>query len=250
MKNKSGFKVVGGIILLAAVIILGVCFVSQWQNGQKEDAYQDMRQDTDKDGENGTEAVHDFSRLKKQNADIYAWVQVPNTKVDYPVLQSTEDNYYLNHDFNRRESQPGSIYSNACNSTDMEDAITILYGHDMKAHTMFGSLHFFDDKDFFEENDTILVETPEALRTYVIYGVFNYNDDYLPSVFDVKDTEGAAAFIASLEECAAQGDELTHVRQGETLTEDDKILVLSTCISGQDDRRFLVVAKLTNRDGY
>ena len=120
----------------------------------------------------------------------------------------------------------------------------------MKAHTMFGSLHLFDDKEFFDENDTILVETPEALLTYSIYGVYNYNDNYIPSVFSVTEAQGAQEFIDSLEECAKEGDKLTHIRQGETLTADDKILVLSTCISGQDDRRFLVVAKLTDRDGY
>lgn len=235
------------IVVVIAAICVGVFFYTQWQNDKSEDTYQEIRKETKIEKK---KAAHDFSKLQEQNGDIYAWIQVPNTKVDYPVLQSSEDNFYLGRDINKQNSKPGSIYSNACNSKDMEDAITIFYGHDMKAHTMFGSLHLFDDEAFFEENETLLVETPHALRTYVIYGVYNYNDNYIPAVFAVNEPQGAQDFIDSLEECAKEGDKLTHVRQGETLTADDKILVLSTCISGQDDRRFLVVAKLIDTQDY
>lgn len=244
MKQNSYVRIISVIVVVAAAIMVGLFFFQQWRNDKGEETYQEIRKETKQ------KAAHDFEQLQKQNADIYAWIQVPNTKVDYPVLQSEEDNFYLSRDINKQNSKPGSIYSNSCNSKDMEDAITILYGHDMKAHTMFGSLHLFDDKEFFDENDTILVETPEALLTYTIYGVYNYNDNYIPAVFAVNEPQGAQDFIDSLEECAKEGDKLTHIRQGETLTADDKILVLSTCISGQDDRRFLVVAKLTSRDGY
>lgn len=246
MKTNGRTKIISVIVVLIAAICVGVFFYTQWQNDKSEDAYHKLRQEKTQE----QKATHDFAQLQKQNPDIYAWIQVPNTKVDYPVLQSEEDNYYLSRDINKQDSKPGSIYSNACNGKDMEDAITIFYGHDMKAHTMFGSLHLFDEEEFFEENDTILVETAEALYTYVIYGVYNYNDNYIPAVFAVDEAQGAQDFIDSLEECAKEGDKLTHVRQGETLTADDKILVLSTCISGQDDRRLLVVAKQTNRDGY
>ena len=248
MKQNSYVRIISIIVVVAAAIMVGLFFFQQWRSDKGEETYQEIRKETKK--ETKQKAAHDFEQLQKQNADIYAWIQVPNTKVDYPVLQSEEDNFYLSRDINKQNSKPGSIYSNSCNSKDMEDAITILYGHDMKAHTMFGSLHLFDDPEFFEENETILVETPQELRTYSIYGVFNYNDNYIPSVFSVTEAQGAQDFIDSLEECAKEGDKLTHVRQGETLTADDKILVLSTCISGQDDRRFLVVAELTNRDKY
>ena len=246
MKSNGRLKIISGIVILAAAMVAGVFVYSQWQSDKKEETYQELRQEKGQ----GRNASHDFSQLQKQNPDIYAWIQVPNTKVDYPVLQSEEDNYYLSRDINKQDSKSGSIYSNGCNNKDMEDAITIFYGHDMKAHTMFGSLHLFDEAAFFEENATILVETPEALRTYVIYGVYNYNDNYIPSVFAVNEAQGVQDFIDSLEECAKEGDKITHVRQGETLTADDKILVLSTCISGQDDRRFLVVAKLADTVAY
>lgn len=246
MKIKGRTKIISVIVVLIAAICVGVFFYTQWQNDKSEDTYHKLRQEKTQE----QQAVHDFAQLQKQNPDIYAWIRVPNTKVDYPVLQSSEDNFYLSRDINKQDSKPGSIYSNTCNSKDMEDAITIFYGHDMKAHTMFGSLHLFDDEAFFEENETILVETPDALRTYVIYGVYNYNDNYIPAVFSVNEAQGAQDFIDSLDECVKEGDKLTHVRQGETLTADDKILVLSTCISGQDDRRFLVVAKLADTQDY
>ncbi len=171
---------------------------------------------------------------------------MPNTIVDYPVLQSEEDNYYLNHDLDHTETIAGAIYSNACNSQDMSDGITILYGHDMKADTMFGSLHLFDEADFFETNETMTFETADAIYTYQIFGVYNFNDSYLPSLYDVTSASGVESFLSDLESCANERSSITHVREDVEVTSSDKLLVLSTCISGRDDRRFLVVGKLVD----
>lgn len=244
-------RMVSVALLVAALISLGVYLYQQHQNDLAEEAYEKLR-DTEEVEEPTEEATpqHDFAALQEQNSEIYAWVAVPDTLVDYPVLQSEEDNYYLTHDISGEVTTAGAIYSNACNSLTMSDSITIFYGHDMRADTMFGSLHLFDEQDFFNAHETVTVETTEALYTYQIVGVYNYNDYYLPALFDVKTTDGAADFLASLEDCAEEGSAITHVRKGVEVTEDDTLLVLSTCISGQDDRRFLVVSKLLETTSY
>lgn len=79
----------------------------------------------------------DFEQLKAQNPDIYAWISVPGTGIDYPVLQKSDakdpyDNYYLNHQVDLSEGFPGVIYSQPVNRRDFMDAVTVLYGHNLK----------------------------------------------------------------------------------------------------------------------
>ncbi len=90
----------------------------------------------------------DFSALQEKNADIYAWIQIPGTLVDYPVLQhSTDRLYYLNHTIDGTAGLPGSIYSEAIHPKDFSAPMTVLYGHNMRNDTMFGSLHDYEDPD-------------------------------------------------------------------------------------------------------
>ena len=248
-KHERLLRPISAVIVLAAALCLGIFIYQQHQNDLAEAEYAKMRQKQEKT-EEAAASSHDFASLQEQNADVYGWINVANTIVDYPVLQTEEDNYYLSHDMNHVETTAGAIYSNACNSKDMTDGITILYGHDMRADTMFGSLHLFDDAAFFEQNQTMTFETPDALYTYEIFGVYNYNDRYLPSLFDVKSADGVQAFLDSLSQCADEGSSITHVREGVDVSTEDKLLVLSTCIGSQSDRRFLVVGKLTDTTVY
>lgn len=247
-------RVLSIAILLAAVAGFGTYIYQQYQNDLAEAEYAKMRQKQEKkedgDGDSKASPLHDFASLQAQNADVYGWINVPNTIVDYPVLQSDTDNYYLDHDMNHAETIAGSIYSNKCNSKDMTDGITILYGHDMRADTMFGSLHLFNEAQFFEQNQFMTMETTEGLYTYQIFGVYNYGDPYIPSLFDINSKEGVQAFLNSLVQCAEEGSSVTHVREGVEVTAEDKLLVLSTCIGSQSDRRFLVVGKLVDTTLY
>lgn len=185
---------------------------------------------------------HDFDALKQVNGDVYAWISIPDTQVDYPVLQSMEDNKYLDTNIDGTSGYPGCIYSNVCNSRGFDDYITVLYGHNMKTGEMFGSLHNFDDEDFFREFETYTVETQKAQFTYSVYAVVNYNDKLIPAYFDVKSVSGRDAFLESLEAC--RENSITHFNDEIEIAGEDKLLVLSVCINGQESRRFLVVSKL------
>ena len=97
----------------------------------------------------------DFKELMKINPDIYAWIYIPNTNVDYPVAQSGPDNddsFYLSHNVYKNYQFSGTIYSEKKNSRDFMDPVTVLYGHNMLNGSMFATLHNFNDKEFFDEN--------------------------------------------------------------------------------------------------
>lgn len=187
------------------------------------------------------DAVIDFGGLWEENKDVYAWLQVPGTSIDYSVLQSEEDNYYLNRNIDNSEGYPGSIYSNKCNAKDFSDAITVLYGHNMKNGTMFADLHKFREADFFDANDKIIIYTEDARFTYRIYMAAVYGDPYIPAFFDVTMGESAVAFCEDVE---AYADNRKLIREGMEITEEDCLLTLSTCVANEDTKRYLVIGKL------
>ena len=107
------------------------------------------REDSAVAGINIPQKQLDWNELAKVNPDIYAWIYIPGTKVDYPVLQHPTDNtYYLNYNMNGTRGYPGCIYTEKENNKDFSDFNTIMYGHNMRNETMFETLHYYEDKAF------------------------------------------------------------------------------------------------------
>ena len=99
-----------------------------------------------------------FAKLQKQNPDIHAWISIPGTNIDYPILQSGDDtpeDFYLNHGTNKKYLYAGSIYTQRRNSTDFSDPNTVIYGHNMKNGSMFGTLKKYRDVNYFNKNSVI-----------------------------------------------------------------------------------------------
>ncbi len=186
------------------------------------------------------ESVYDFAELQEQNGDVYAWITVPGTQVDYPVLQNETDNFYLNHNMDYSQGYPGCIYTNLCNAKDFLDYNTVLYGHNMKNGTMFGSLHKFEDEDFFAESRLIYVYTTDKRLTYEIYAAVKFTDVYIPAYYDVKTTKGRNAFLVALDE-ACEDSNVSHIAEETEVRSEDKLITLSTCVSGESEKRYIVV---------
>ncbi len=191
-------------------------------------------------GESGEVRI-DFEMLKAENEDIYAWITVPGTAVDYPVLQKKDskdpyDDYYLNHTVDLSEGLPGSIYSQAVNHMDFMDSVTVLYGHNLKNGGMFSSLHNFEDKEFFEENHQIIIYLPDRVITYEVFAAVDFSDVFIPYEYDFANPSDILRYLADIGNCEG------NFREGAEVSVDSKVLTLSTCYSGRDDRRFLVEA--------
>ena len=185
-----------------------------------------------------------FDILHEQNEDIYAWIEIPGTDVDYPVLQNEVDDYYLLTNLDLSSGYPGCLYSNKPDSKDFSDFVHIIYGHNMSDGSAFGSLKEFYSKEFFETHDTIFVYTAEAFLTYEIIEVRRHNDSYIPLEYDLNSTEGRTAFINMLNEGE---DDISHVRSSAEFSEINNYLILSTCIGGEEDNRYLVIGMLVER---
>lgn len=184
-----------------------------------------------------------FADLKSVNEDIYAWIYVPGTEVDYPVLQHpTDDSFYLEHNIDKRAGLPGCIYTELINGISFADRNTVMYGHNMLNGTMFATLHRFADKNFFDENRYIFVYTPYTTYVYEIFAAYTYSDVHLLKGIDITSEEKFEDYIENIYSVRGMNNNFA---SGIKATPQDKILTLSTC-TGDESKRYLVQGVLLN----
>lgn len=172
--------------------------------------------------------------LKKKNPDIYAWINIPGTAVDYPILRREGDNaYYLNHTAEEKKSIYGSIYTEDYNDTDFADFNTLIYGHNMKNGTMFGTLKKYRDKTFFEENRYINLYMPGRIMKYQIFAAYVSDDRHILLSYDFSDENICAEYIDAVFSVRKMN---ANIDNDLTVTKDDRIITLSTCTSNESER--------------
>ncbi|WP_172136401.1 class B sortase [Adlercreutzia sp. ZJ473] len=175
----------------------------------------------------------DFAALQEENSDVYAWIYVPDTEVNLPVLQNAvADNYYLIHDAHGDESELGAVYSQSANSTSFTDPVTVLYGHTFEVNQewrdeMFGTLHNFEDAEFFNSHPNFYIYTPKQVLTYEIVSAYEYDNRHILNSFDFSDPAIVQAYFDYVVNPHSM---VKNVREGEQLTAgEDTIVQLSTC---------------------
>ena len=187
-----------------------------------------------------------FEELQAVNTDIYAWITVPGTVIDYPILQHASDNtYYLMHNIDGSYGYPGCVYTENMNSKDFTDNNTVIYGHNMKNGSMFAQLHKFEDPDFFNENREVLIYLPDEVLHYTIFAAHVYDDRHLLYSFDFTDPEVYQKYLDSI---FSTRDMSANIDKDVTVTADNQIITLVTCIGSQPNNRLLVQAVLTDRE--
>ncbi len=193
-----------------------------------------------------TESAIDFRYYQNINSDVYAWIYYPGTGgiIDYPLMQSVGDQeFYLHHDWQGYESYPGSVFSQFYNRKSFTDFLTILYGHNMRDRSMFGSLREMEGSDIMWNYDTIYIYLPQVTLNYHIFAAYVNDNRHLLYNFDQDDAACCQNYIKTIgEKC--EGLSTFDRDVYETLTEDSHILTLSTCYRGDPEHRFLVQAVL------
>lgn len=190
----------------------------------------------------------DIATLKEsENEDIYGWIYIPDTKIDYPVLQHPEDDtYYLNRNIDGSKGYPGCIYSEGTyNNREFADANTVLYGHNMKNGSMFANLHKFEDEEFFTEHPYIYIYTDRKLLVYEIFAAYAHGSEHLLYNYDFSDSVIFRRYFDSVMGERAMNN---NFREDVELSGEERILTLSTCIANKPDKRYLVQGVLLNED--
>lgn len=246
--KHRGLKVLLVIVALL-LIILGSAYFGFYLYTQYEASQQgtDVVSTTEKAETTsaGVKNPIDFDSLQEGNEDIYAWIKVPGTKVDYAVVQSpSSDEFYLKHNaLDKSWIASGAIYSEMGNTTTFEDRVTVLYGHNGYSDTMFTTLHKFEEKEFFDSHEEFYIYTPDSKLTYQIVSAFKYDDRHLLNSFEFQDNAVFEEFLSTIQSPSTNNKNVRKALDKE-LTINDNIVVLSTCITGQRSNRYLVCGVL------
>ncbi len=189
----------------------------------------------------------DFEDLQENvNEDIYAWIYIPDSKIDYPIVQHPIDNfYYLNYNLDGSYGYPGCIYTERYNRKDFADPLTVVYGHNMKNGTMFAGLHDYEDIEYFREHPYVYVYTPEKLFVYEVFASHEYGNEHLLYNHDYAVKSEFKKYVDSILELRSMNSNRAEEVE---VTEDSHILVLSTCMANKPDNRYLVQGVLLNED--
>lgn len=187
----------------------------------------------------------DFDSLQAQNDEIYAWIKIDDTKVDYPIVQSrTNDEFYLRHKAEDKSwSASGAIYTELANSKNFGDLVTVIYGHNGYSDTMFTTLHYFEKKEFFDTHPYFYIYTPAKRLTYQVVSAFKYDDRHILNSFDFTRQSDLTEFQETVKNPTSSQK---NVREDLDVTIDvsSRIVVLSTCITNQKSSRYLVCGVL------
>lgn len=189
--------------------------------------------------------LEEYESVFALNQSTVGWIRIDGTDVDYPVLQTSNNDYYLNHNFNQEEDRNGSIYLDKdCNIWPRSQNL-LIYGHNMKSGKMFGSLKKYKDEEFFKKHQTIQFDT--------IYEKCNYQIMYVFNEVIHDETEVAFKYYQfinadSEEEFNSYMNEMKSMSLYDTGVDaayGDAIITLSTCDYTKNSDRFVIVAKKT-----
>ena len=276
-KGSRGWKAAGILFLAGAIVCAAVACAGKETQSQAEDEYDKLAEQTSISVTEEPEAAPevtpeateepaekdplavleemdvpvpektvDFAELQENtNEDIYAWIYIPDTQIDYPVLQHPTDNsYYLNYNLDGTKGYPGCIYTEDYNKKDFTDPNTVVYGHNMKNGTMFAGLHKYGDSVYLEEHPYVYIYTEEGLLAYEIFAAYQSSDEHILYAHDgFEDKDVFRKYIKDILEMRTMGSVL---KEGVEVTADSRILTMSTCISGKPNNRFLVQGVLLN----
>lgn len=252
-QQKSRFKtmlsraitIVSIVVFVYSAYKLGSAGLEYRHNRQVLKDVQEIYEELDvAETETGTtgEIRPQFLELHTINPDIVGWITIDDTKINYPILQGADNDYYLNRNYKNESSVAGSIFMDYRIDLENNNPNTVIYGHRMKDDTMFNSLTKYADKEFFDAHQTVYYDTLYGSYDAEVFAVYYTTTDfyYIQTDFASKDEFGT--LLDNIQEKSMYQTDVQ-------LDEDDQIITLSTCDYTLDpDRGRLVVhAKLVDK---
>ena len=183
-----------------------------------------------------------IKKLMSENQDTKGWIQINNTNIDYPIVQSDDNDFYLNHSFDKSKNKSGWIYLDFRNNLDNLNKNTIIYGHNRQDNSMFGDLDKFLQADWSldEENNLIKISSLKYNTIWQIFSVYTISKENYYLTVSFISNDSYYNFLKKIKK-RSQIDYNTSVNV------DDKILTLSTC-KDNFGHRIVIHAKLLKKE--
>ena len=224
------------VIVLILLLSFRTAKIVTWNKENIETKELITKLNTVKDIQNDTSAINE---LKSKNNDTIGWLKVNNTNIDYPFVQSKDNKYYLTHNYNKSKTSAGWIFLDKRNNKDLSDKNNIIYGHSRKDKSMFGTLKYTLNKNWYKNKDNLIIKITTELKeyNYKIFSVYTIEREnyYLQTDFTTK--KEYKTFLNILRERSIYDFK-------PDIENTTSILTLSTCY--KNNKRVVVHAKLIN----
>ena len=238
--KKTILNLILYIILLSILIYSGIKIFKWYKDKTNNNKIAEQIKSTViVEEENGDEYTVDFNKLKEQNNETIAWLKVNNTNVEYTVVKGTNNSFYLNHSFDKSNNSAGWIFADYRNKFDNTDKNIVIYGHNMRDGSMFGSMLNILNAKWYEneENTNITLYTENEKCMYKVFSVYKIeNEDYYIKT-EFKNDNEFEEFIKTLKKRSIKDFNVD-------VSKDDNILTLSTCANNNKYRVVLHAKKV------
>lgn len=229
-------KIILYFIIIACLIIIGVKKYNYYKSNKTYDSIREIKNNDIVSDEENNKFNDMYEELKSINHDYKFWITLEDTKIDYPVVQGEDNNFYLSNDFYKENSISGTIFLDYKNN--LEDKNLILYGHNMRDGSMFAAINKFKEKDFFDSGK-IKIVTENEERIYEVFSVFveDANNINLQSKFNSE--EDYIGYINELKKKSYYKKEID--------SDFSNIITLYTCSYEFENARTIVCAVLSEK---
>lgn len=212
------------------------------QDAQEAEAFAPVRVNRVENGET-PEVLQKYKTLYNKNKSLIGWIKIADTNINYPVMQTINNEYYLDHNIDQEYDKNGSIFMDKDCDVIKPSTNLIIYGHHMKSGSMFGSLDKYSKQSYYDEHPTIEFDTIYEEGIWQIMYVFRSRiykaDEIVFKYYQFIDAYSEEEFNSYMNEMSNMSLYDTNV----TANYGDQLLTLSTCDYSEDDGRFVVVAK-------
>jgi len=237
------------ILLITILILIVVCVIAYKLIGQNKEKEEENYENILKNiqvtpTENETERMLQVIELQKENPDIVGWLEIEGTKINYPVLQDNDNEYYMTHNYKKEYTKDGSLFLDKDYNWELPSTNLLIYGHNNLNDKMFHNLLDYKDESFYKEHPIIRFTTEKEDAEYEVIAVF-YSRVYYKSETDVF----RYYYFINAENEQEFNDYVNNSKHasiyetGKTAECGDQLLTLSTCSYHTEDGRFAVVAK-------
>lgn len=176
----------------------------------------------------------DLAALQAVNSEVVGWILIPDTDISFPLLQGTDNDYYLHYTWQNNWSSLGSIFVDYRNSGDLSDFHTVIYGHRMNNHTMFAPLHNYKQAGYWQTHPSVYLVDANGVHKYDIFAAY---ETATTETYQLQFADDAAR-QSYLDGCASRNT----LDTGIVPTTEDRVITLSTCTGTGQSTRWVVQA--------